>query len=169
MKTFKDWLKNEVSKPVAAGVGFFLGGIPGAVAGYHLGQDKEKSSSPTKPERKSSGKWPSQGMANLSPEELLQKGVIQGEIVRDITDRTGGRSIETRWPNGVKSTKFIGSVDQVPRDMVGISAEELLQNGIIQGKVIKDEVRDISPGVRERWIITQSKTGVETIKFIGNM
>lgn len=169
MKTFQEWLKNEISKPAAAAAGFVLGGPLGAAVGYHLGQDKKKPSSPTKPERKSSGGWPSQGMANLSPEELLQQGVIEGEIIRDITDRTGARSIETRWPNGVKSTKFIGRVNQVPRNMVGLSSEELLQNGIIQGEVIKDEVRDISPGIKERWITTRSNTGVETIKFIGNM
>lgn len=106
-------------------------------------------------------------MVDLSPEELLKKGVIEGKIVKDITDETNGRNIETIWPNGVRSTKFIGTAKQVPRNMVNLSPEELLQQGIIQGELIKDEIKDISPGVKQRWITTKSNSGIETIKFIG--
>jgi len=165
MKSFQEWRagKNEVSKPAAAGAGFLLGGPVGALIGHQLGQDEKKTYSPSKPERKSSGGRLSQNMVNLSPEELLQKGVIEGEIIKDITDRTGARSIETRWANGVKSTKFIGRANQVPQAMVKLGPEELLQQGIIQGEVIKDETNDR----KERWITTKSKSGIETIKYIG--
>jgi len=172
MKTFQEWIKEkklfEVSKPIAATAGWFLGGPLGAAVGYQLGQDEKKPSS-SKPKPKPSGEWPSQGMVDLSPEELLKKGVIEGKIVKDITDATNGRSIETIWPNGVRSTKFIGRAKQVPRNMVNLSPEELLQQGIIQGELIKDEIKDISPGVKQRWITTKSNSGIEIIKFIGHL
>lgn len=168
MKSFSEWHENremsEVSKPIAATAGWFLGGPIGAMVGHHLGQDEKPSSSNKSKPKPSGSLHPNyQDMVDLSPEELLKKGVVEGEIIRDIFDRTGARSIETRWNNGVRSTKFIGHVDRVHQNMVGLSTEELVKQGIIKGEVIKDETNE----EKERWITTKSRSGIETIKYIG--
>lgn len=49
MKTFQEWLKDkslsEVSKPVAATAGWFLGGPLGAAVGHSLGRETPRSTS----------------------------------------------------------------------------------------------------------------------------